>query len=330
MATSSLVKVILITLFILLFALPSQAHAQSEADCAGSINTVVKAVNGHLAECAGGITLDLSTAQIFSIFGEKSVADVEPGARLRAEGEVVKGQGAPGSPLFKVTQASIFLSKEVLVCAPVQSVDTVNNTITIFNQKVQIDANTLLLREKKNKKPKTITLAEIMPGQEVTIEANLIDGRLLALTVVRGISPENIDARIIAFTTLFDGRNLTLAGGFVADVSKFLAVANEIAVGIPVAIAIANPLGGENPLQVLSLGVTNKNLFIGGRLFGVDTAAGSVTLLDKTIKVGPETKFSGVAKSLEALKLGEFIGVQFIEAEAGLLAVDISQAFRVP
>jgi hypothetical protein len=144
----------------------SASHPDLHSDAA-MVSGVVTAVNGNIVSIADGlIKIDVSTAQI--------AGTITPGALLVA---TVRAGTDPNAPLQAVTAAATYLADATLV-GNLERVDVSAKTLLVLGRTINVDANTSFGG------PRVKGLADLVPNQLVQVQAENVNGRLVARSVV--------------------------------------------------------------------------------------------------------------------------------------------------
>ena len=158
-------------------ALFAQTHSRATMPVQPNVspNTVtgiVSSVNGTLVLLAGGlVTVDVS--------GAKVSGDIAPGALLVA---VLKpGEVAPNAPL-PAAYVGVTSVAQVSLTGPVTAVDLAGSTLTLLGRTIKVTPQTTFSSMMMTFK--AITLADILPGHTVGVDANASGGALVASHVV--------------------------------------------------------------------------------------------------------------------------------------------------
>lgn len=299
---------------------------------APGVSGVVKSINGSMVECTGGITIDLSQADLegeLDDFKDEKLSDIKVGTVIHAEGQVVLGQNSQTRTILKATNATIIPPQQIIVAAPIQKIDPERKTITLLNREILVDGQTALFQRKK-KKNKPTTFVSLGVGQKVTVDVILQDdGSMVAKKAVQGLYPGNISPIVVGLVEKVEGVGiLTLKGGFHTDVTNLiqsfpypLTVTDGILAQITVPEIFATTT--QDPYMGSGFGFGRKGTNLTGAFEKVDLVKQTVTVLGREVQVTAQTKFEGYAnlKSLADVKLGAAdSGVDVEETSSGLVA----------
>lgn len=176
-------KLLAITLVLFSFSalarIRSASHPEQRVN-GGTVSGTVSAVNGNLISIAdGAITIDATNAKIVAARGrETTVADIKPGMQLFA----ALGSSNPSTqsalPAVMVTVTS---AADVAMNSAVQSVDSANRTFTLLNETISVDDQTSFGGYKRDA---GTTFADLQPNVIVHVEADNVNGRLVAREVL--------------------------------------------------------------------------------------------------------------------------------------------------
>jgi hypothetical protein len=159
----------------------SASHPDLRHDAA-MVSGIVTAVHGNIVSIADGlITVDVSNAQV--------AGTVTPGALLVA---TVRAGTDPNAPLQAVNAAATVLADATLV-GNLDRVDPSAKTLVVLGRTINVDANTSFGG------PRVKGLSDLVPNQLVQVQAENVNGRLVARSVVV-IAPVIPDARVIRGT----------------------------------------------------------------------------------------------------------------------------------
>jgi hypothetical protein len=304
------------------------------------VSGVVKSVNGSMVECTGGVTVDLSQAELeteLEDFKDTKISDIRPGTVIRAQGEAVLSQSNPGHTVFKATEAKVTLPQQIIVAAPIQKIDPERKVITVLNKEILIDSQTALFQRKK-KKNKPTTFVSLGLGQKVTIDAVLqSDGSIVAKRVVEGLYPGNISPIVVGLIQKVESVGvITINGGFRVDVTHLvqtfpypLDLTNGILaqLTIPEMFAMTN----QDPYMGTGFGISSKSVSFDGAFEKVDLVKQTVTIFGREVQITSETKFDGYKNlnSLADVKTGiKDSGVEIEETPNGLVAKRLSCYYK--
>lgn len=142
-----------------------------------SVSGVVTGVSGNIIALAGGlVTIDASNAKIA---GDKAtavtVSSIVPGDVVFA---VLSSANVAANAPLPATMIGVTRLPAVTLGGPVQAIGT--NSITVLGRIINIDANTSI----GGKPMPTSTLSSIAVGDVVQVQANAVNGALLASSIL--------------------------------------------------------------------------------------------------------------------------------------------------
>ncbi len=307
--------------------LPNQSSFAQEPTTIKSITSVVRAVNGNTVETDGNVTIDLSEADLDSLFGKVETSDIKVGAIIFADGQVIAAQSSATHTFFKADDVTIQLPQQIKVAAPIQKIDNEHKTITLLSKEILINSATELLQRKK-KKLKPATFVSLENGGRVNVEIELEDdGTLVAKRVIQGLDPENIDPIIVGFIKTVNGGLIDFAGNFKIDITRLLPFPAPIIDGVLAQASIPETIASTNQDTYLSFGfsISRKGILFIGPTENVDLDKQTITVLGRELPLTAQTRFSGV-KSLKDVRLNsKETSLELQNTASGLVVLSISQ-----
>jgi hypothetical protein len=308
---------------ILLLFQATMVKAQSGGQPSDGVATVVVSINGSIAECSGGFVVDLADAEINSLFGDRTVADIVPGTRISVDGRYVASQSSPTRTVIKAATVEAELRKEMVIEAPIQQIDRARRTIVVFGRELLTDNNTKLFR-KINKKKKKITFDDLNVGTEVTVEAEMLPQGLTARKVVKLLDTAFTAGSIAGIVTAVNGNVIDFVGDFKVDIS----VANfPVEPDFFAFASIIQPLTARDTLRAFGFGIRDRTIFFNGNLDGVDTSSQTITVFGRKFTVTNDTQIwvKGKESTLSKLEANKPVFVTLQTNATGIIAFTISQ-----
>jgi hypothetical protein len=177
-----------------------------------------------------------------------------------------------------------------------------------------------------------------MPGQPVTVEAELVSGQLVARQVTMGLPPTSPSSpEVTGLITSVNGNQLGIGDTYVIDITALLNAIAPIG-GFPEALQVgqfadSNVADQESsgPLTANVLATQGGDPFVFGALGNADATNSTITVLGRQIKVDGNTKIhvTGVPEgkaTLSDLKVGTEVTVGItLNSDGSLTAVDITE-----
>lgn len=115
---------------------PSSAAAQEQA-ASGLIEAVVMEVEGTNLKLAGGITIDISKASLFSAGDIRVSVTIKPGMSIRAR---IVGSD-PASSAFIADLVRVQLEDHIVLSGALQEVDLDRGSVTLLNRHIRLPDN---------------------------------------------------------------------------------------------------------------------------------------------------------------------------------------------
>ena len=142
-----------------------------------SVSGVVTGVSGDIISLAGGlVTIDASNAKIAGENGATiAVSSITPGEMVFA---VLSSSNVAANAALPATIIGVTRIPQVTLGGPVQSVGT--NSFTVLGRTIMVDANTSF----GGRPTPMSTLSSIVAGDLVQVQANAVNGALLATSVL--------------------------------------------------------------------------------------------------------------------------------------------------
>lgn len=155
------------------------SHPEPRAN-GGTVSGTVSAVNGNLISIAGGaVAIDATNAKIVAARGrETTIADIKPGMQLFAALSASNPSQNGGLPAVMITVTS---AADLTLNGTVQSVDAANRAFSILNETIYVDDQTSFGGYKRDA---GTTFADLQPNVIVHVEADNVNGRLVAREVL--------------------------------------------------------------------------------------------------------------------------------------------------
>ncbi len=148
---------------------------------AGTVAGVVSTVNGNLVAIAGGaITIDARNAEIIVGGGHRgTVADIRPGmqlfAALLASSPASQG-GALAASMITVTR-----HRDATLSGVVEQVDRAGSAFRMLGRAIYVNSDTSF---GSHRDKTAVSFADVMPNVVLHVEADVVDGRLVAREVL--------------------------------------------------------------------------------------------------------------------------------------------------
>jgi len=164
-----------------LFSAASQSRLPDEsvsdaATAPALVDSVVADVQGTSIRTDGGLLIDVSTAFIFSIGGERLDSSfIKPGMRVRFSLRASDDVSSPPSSPMIANVVQLRLENEVVLVGTVQALDDPPNaSITILNRRIPISEAGIVFSSRHRK---------IKAGRVVTVVARAEGNDLVATTI---------------------------------------------------------------------------------------------------------------------------------------------------
>jgi hypothetical protein len=279
------VRHLLIGLFItvIMISASQPAFAQLEFDPEKEYFHAAKVltINGNIIECERGLVADISNARVNR--------NIEVGDLLFAFGQLT--DDANFKTLIHAENVSVVKTRDVELDGPIQSVD--GNSLTMLNQRVEIDAQTEL-----------IGADSLQAGQAAYVYTEYLNNSFRAFRIIVSADPKNVDLGIISAITSIQGTKVALMGDFSVNISaENLDFFKKNGVGIN-SLAYVNLRQEPKTKKLKSpfLGIHTINMQVGGRMQAVDPVNKTVTVLNQVIPISQATR---VDDGFSRLKLDE-------------------------
>lgn len=267
------VKYLLMGLFItaILISTSKPALAGSEFDPEKEYFHAAKviAINGNIIECEHGIAADISTAKL-----DRSV---EVGDLFFAFGQL--SENSSFKTFIAAENATVVKSRDVELDGPIQSVDA--NSLTIFNQRVQVDERTEL-----------VGTNSLQAGQTAFIYTEYVNKNFRAFRIIVSPDPKNVDLGITSAITAIQGTKVSLMGDFTVNISnENLEFFKKNGVGVN-SLAYVNLRQAPTSKKLKSpfLGTHSVNMQFGGKLQAVDPVNKTITVLNQVLPISQATR----------------------------------------
>lgn len=286
--------------FLLIIAISFSVFAQAQDPrFVLQVSSKVLSIDGNIVHLSGGVTADLSESK----FKRANGFPIE-NKPLISVGSLVSVQGLVtselGQPIFiKSSSTIVETGKEFSFWGFLQAVKAKKNTITILNQKINVDPNSMILDEKGN----TVTLSSIKKGDKVDLTTiKLINGLVTdQILKFKGDPP----GQITGYIKSMNGATLELESGFVFDLTsilkgsvgqedelfknpKYYTPGTEVIIGLSSKTAMSPPQG-VIPVDG-GFGFSKAPITIDTKLQAVDLVEKTITVLNHKISI-PDNLF---------------------------------------
>ena len=291
----------------------------------------ITAINGNTIECEGGVTASIASASLYhSAFRTTSRSELTVGTHVWLNGKFVTSP--QGNAYLDAGYCLIETDTTMVIRGIVQKVDAKNQTLTILNQTVKVSPQADIQNVIN---PKKLKLSSFKPGHDVFIGGEVINGTLVANSLVLRDKPKDPDdgeGYLIGTIRELNNDVARFDGGFVFDVSKFNA-ANAPLLNLQAGRRMEVDFNFDDvPTTAAPIKVENGVLpqDLDHRLFGlvqdVNAATSMVTVFNQSLMIpdGVFLFFPPLPQSVSQLTAGQdFIGVSFEITDAGFVGTSV-------
>lgn len=175
-------KIALVSVVLCAFTASARVRATAHPAArpgAGTVTGTVSSVAGNLIAIAGGaITIDAQNAEIIIAGHSGSIAAIRPGMRLLA---VIRSSNPAPQGALPASVITVMRQRDATLSGIVEQVDRAANTFRLLGRTVSVNGDTSF-GSSREKTP--VTFADVMANVAVHVEADVVDGRLVAREVL--------------------------------------------------------------------------------------------------------------------------------------------------